>query len=80
MSLREQEGPALSAMTLGSVSEVTMEASGRDLDEVPVLLGVVGVAGGHGRALVLCCQAGTGSGVPEELVLKGNAEKHQPGP
>lgn len=39
------------------------------LDEEPVLVGVTGIAGGHGWLVVLRRQAGTRSGVPDELVL-----------
>lgn len=41
----------------------------RGLDEEPVLVGVTGIAGGHGWLIVLGCQAGTRSRVPDESIL-----------
>lgn len=39
------------------------------LDEEPVLVGVTGIAGGHGWLFVLGRQAGTRSRVPDEMIL-----------
>lgn len=52
----------------------------RGLDEEPVLVGVIGIAGVHGWLFVLGRQAGTRSRVPDELILKDNIAKGQPGP